>query len=399
MKRKRLLLLLALLITAVTGAWAQTIYLDFENGAKPQGWTNSGKNDCYVGTSGYDSSAPAYDGNYSFYFSSLGKYDNDYFVSPAFNFQGAGSLSFAYATPSWASDQNTLTVAYSMSSTGPWTKTSFAAKTSEGWSYAYVDLSSLNGTYYIAFISYDNYGHCTAIDNINLVVNPTYTVNLNDGAENPTTWTGKVGTGDFGKLPLQDVSEGQTVTLKYSGNREVKSITATVQAPAEGKTLAEATVGMIMGTDGKAYAAADKDNLPKGVTAAGMVAYKNGSNGLVIALTDKVSMVDWGTAGGTSGAAGQIPAITGLTWKLPSDDDWKNMFFANGGNFSSYNGLNTALVSAGGTALKEGYYWTSAEDVDNNAEAWVVSLYAGQVTPTTVEKDQAYYTVRAVLEF
>ena len=57
---------------------------------------------------------------------------------------------------------------------------------------------------------------------------PTYTVNLNDGALNPTTWTGKVGTGSFGALPLEDVSEGETVTLKYDGTREVKSITATV---------------------------------------------------------------------------------------------------------------------------------------------------------------------------
>ena len=56
---------------------------------------------------------------------------------------------------------------------------------------------------------------------------PTNTVNLNDGTKNPTTWQGKVGTGDFGNLPLQGVTEGQTVTLKYSGDREVKSITAT----------------------------------------------------------------------------------------------------------------------------------------------------------------------------
>ncbi|MBO5592446.1 MAG: hypothetical protein J5913_05735, partial [Prevotella sp.] len=68
-------------------------------------------------------------------------------------------------------------------------------------------------------------------------------------------------------------------------------------------TLAESTVGMIVGTDGKAYAAADKGNLPTGVTAAGMVAYKNGSNGLVIALADEANTMNWSTATGASGAA------------------------------------------------------------------------------------------------
>ena len=58
----------------------------------------------------------------------------------------------------------------------------------------------------------------------------TYTVSLNDGAENPTTWTAKIGTDattQFGALPLKGVTEGQTVTLQYSGDRHVKSITAT----------------------------------------------------------------------------------------------------------------------------------------------------------------------------
>jgi len=59
----------------------------------------------------------------------------------------------------------------------------------------------------------------------------TYTVNLNDGTKNPTTWTGKAGDAtQFGALPLEGVIEGQTVTLKYSGTREVKSIKATSDA-------------------------------------------------------------------------------------------------------------------------------------------------------------------------
>jgi hypothetical protein len=61
----------------------------------------------------------------------------------------------------------------------------------------------------------------------------TYTVNLNDGTKNPTTWTGKAGDAtQFSALPLEGVTEGQTVTLKYSGTREVKSIKATSDAAA-----------------------------------------------------------------------------------------------------------------------------------------------------------------------
>ena len=126
-------------------------------------------------------------------------------------------------------------------------------------------------------------------------------------------------------------------------------------------TLAESTVGMIVGTDGKAYAAADKNNLPSGVTAAGVVAYKNGSNGLVIALADEASTMDWSTANGASGAAAHTPAVSGQTWKLPSQDEWKQMFSANGGSEDSYSGLNTTITNAGGTALQEDAYWSSAE--------------------------------------
>lgn len=127
-------------------------------------------------------------------------------------------------------------------------------------------------------------------------------------------------------------------------------------------TLAESTVGMIVGTDGKAYAAADKDNLPTGgVTAAGMVAYKNGSNGLVIALADEANTMNWSTATGASGAAAHTPVVTGGTWKLPSKAEWNQMFGADAEeDIANYMSLNDALAAAGGTAFQEGgYYWSS----------------------------------------
>ena len=55
-------------------------------------------------------------------------------------------------------------------------------------------------------------------------------------------------------------------------------------------------------------------------------------------------------------------AVTGGTWMLPSQDQWKQMFKANGGNEGSYTGLNTAITTAGGTTLQGStYYWSSSE--------------------------------------
>ena len=133
-------------------------------------------------------------------------------------------------------------------------------------------------------------------------------------------------------------------------------------------TLAESTVGMVVGTDGLAYDVADKDNLPTGVTAAGVIVYKNGSNGLVIALTDEANEMDWNTANGASGAAAHTPAVEGQTWKLPSQEEWTLVKNNNSGT-----NLNTAIENAGGTAIPTlrfdpptgtmaGQYWLSTEN-------------------------------------
>ena len=179
--RNKILSLLVLLVAAVSGAWAATT-IDFEDNALPQGWTHYGNpNNLYVAGINSRGNVSACAGSYSLYIDGNGYINNDYFVSPAINFQGAGSLSFAYATKDWSGDHNDLTVAYSTSPTGPWTYTSFEYQSSNDWTTATVDLSSLNGTYYIAFISYDNYGYCTAIDNISLDV-PTSDIEVTTDA-------------------------------------------------------------------------------------------------------------------------------------------------------------------------------------------------------------------------
>lgn len=179
-----------------------------------------------------------------------------------------------------------------------------------------------------------------------------------------------------------------TYTWKYSVRPTAEPVTA--------HALSASAVGDVVGTDGLAYAADDKDFLPTGVTAAGMVAYKSGSHGLVIALADEASTMNWSTASGASGAAAHTPTVSGQTWKLPSQDEWKQMFSANGGSESYYSGLNTAITNAGGTALQEyGNYWSSTESGD---KVYFMDLSGGYAFFYTSDKDYIY-RVRACLAF
>lgn len=179
-----------------------------------------------------------------------------------------------------------------------------------------------------------------------------------------------------------------TYTWKYSVRPTADPVT--------GHALSASAVGEVVGTDGLAYAADDKDFLPTGVTAAGMVAYKSGTSGLVIALADEASTMEWSTANGASGAASHTPTVSGQTWKLPSLDEWKQMFSANGGDESYYSGLNTAITNAGGTTLEDyGWYWSSTESGD---KASFMDLRGGYAFFYTSAKD-SWCKVRACLAF
>ncbi len=162
-------------------------------------------------------------------------------------------------------------------------------------------------------------------------------------------------------------SDGRTYEAAYPGisltagyfYRSVLKMTG----HATGHAISSSAVGDVVGTDGLAYAAKDKDDLPQGVTAAGMVASKNGKSGLVIALADDNvgSGMTWNDVNGQSGVSAHKPAVEGYTWRLPSREEWNQVFEANGGSQTSGTGLNTALVNAGGAALLSGdYYWSSS---------------------------------------
>ncbi len=187
--------------------------------------------------------------------------------------------------------------------------------------------------------------------------------------------------GDKAALTINDA----TLTAK------VYNVKKTQKAAATAHELSASVVGDVVGSDGKAYAAADKDNLPTGVTAAGMVAYKSGSNGLAIALANEASKMNWSTANGASGAAAHTPTVTGQTWKLPSKDEWDNMISAAG----SYTDLRDGISSVGGTNMQsDDRYWSSTES--DSGYAWVYNFSNGKWG--NGYNDFEYY-VRACLAF
>lgn len=84
----------------------------------------------------------------------------------------------------------------------------------------------------------------------------TYTVTVKGGTEDAARWSANP----------NPAGEGQGVTVKYNGTKKVKRVTAAKKAAAhpqaEGHALTASALGEIVGSDGRAYALADKDNLP-----------------------------------------------------------------------------------------------------------------------------------------
>ena len=117
-------------------------------------------------------------------------------------------------------------------------------------------------------------------------------------------------------------------------------------------TVQMATVGDVILSDGK-FAKASSTG-----TKVAMVAYVGSDtdhgyfHGLAIAMTDdEINKADLSAAKNT--CKNKSVPFSPSEWVLPSTDQWETMFKANGGNSSSYTGLNTALQTAGGNPLKE----------------------------------------------
>ena len=135
------------------------------------------------------------------------------------------------------------------------------------------------------------------------------------------------------EIALTATVGSNTYTLTKSGfpfeNGKYYAITAkmTKLPPATGHALSASVVGDIVGSDKLAYAVEDKDNLPAGVTAVAMVAYKNGTEGLAIELKCDFRItteLDYDEAETYAGNRSKVYGIG--PWRMPSNADWQNMF-------------------------------------------------------------------------
>ena len=238
---------------------------------------------------------------------------------------------------------------------------------------------------------------------VTIAAEPTYAVTFADGVnpEPPAQpeWTAS---------PAAGVKKGQTVTVTYTGTKKVIGVKAekkAAAAAAEGHALSASAVGEIVGSDGKAYAVADKDNLPSGVTAVAMIAYvgtaSDCAHGLAIALADESDTKNYEAAGtACSGKA----AVTGGTWRLPSIKDWQYMFIGCGASDSysddpidmSYSGLASKLTTAQGDALQNAPYWSSTP-ID--VFVWDLGFDGSSTAYFSNSPKDDEYRVRAVLAF
>ncbi|UKK56707.1 DUF1566 domain-containing protein [Prevotella communis] len=197
---------------------------------------------------------------------------------------------------------------------------------------------------------------------------------------------------------LEGVKMGTEVKVKANTGYKFRKVE--VKKSDGSKRLDESTVGMIVCTNGKAYPVNMKDNLPSGVTAVGIVAYKNGKNGLVMALTDEATNMNWDTANGNNGAKAHTPAVEGYSWKVPAIGEWQYNIFT-GAGVGNLAGLSTYMTAAGGTGLQNGGYWTSTPK-NNGYYARCITIENGSINfspGSNTELKTNGYHVRAVFAF
>lgn len=177
------------------------------------------------------------------------------------------------------------------------------------------------------------------------------------------------------------------------------------------RALAEATtddIGKIAGADGNIYDTKAAAEAVATGNAVAMIAYVGSASdcthGLAIALADESGSISWSDAGNV--CSGKT-AVTGGTWRLPSNKDWQYMFIGCGSNESysepsegmkkSWSGLASKLEAAGGTVIPNRLFWSSTTNSDGEY-GWSLGLGNGiAVFYDEYEGDDTY--VRAVLAF
>jgi len=314
---KKLLFLLVLLLTAATGAWAQTetLLTTIESTAN-QTFTNGSKTFDEIATVTF-SAEVSNDGD------DWGWFSNQ------------------------ESDNQTITV----------------TAASDAYTITRVKFYSANGSAFdeeapfLAIVRHDGNNYITKVNGTSIgrwglnkievygyegAATPTaagYTVSLKDGVKDAGKWTVKAGTdGSFQSLPLKGVTAGTKVKLKYDGDRSMlKGVTAVKKAAAPAYTLLSAAatsdVGKVVCAAGHLHDA--KTAVPAGCTAVGILGkVTETGHGLILALQDAPEQ-EWNTINDWE----SVTTYASTKLKVLPDAD------ARGTNLTSYTTLGSTTVS------------------------------------------------------
>ena len=215
------------------------------------------------------------------------------------------------------------------------------------------------------------------------VTSPLYAY-MKDGVKDADKWTVKVGDGQAQALPIGGLKGdgSETVTLTYTGRLKVKGVKATSDAAA-----AEATYTLLSAATtadcGKVVCAAGhlhdaKTAVPDGCTAVGILGkVTETGHGLILALQDATAQT-WNTINGWT----SVTTYAGTTLKVLPDDA------ARGTNLTSYTALGETAVSNWAVAGDTDYQaifknlggaiddWESYV-LDNNVNAYITTGVGG----------------------
>lgn len=170
------------------------------------------------------------------------------------------------------------------------------------------------------------------------------------------------------------------------------NVSATLYDP--GVTLASATVGMVVGSNGKAYAT--NATLPSGVTKAGVVTYKSGSSGYVVALYNCGGSANSDgnryTWGNRNSGLSTIPSVSGRAWIIGTKEQYEIALT------NAWSDNMTRITNAGGRALDQ-YIdcWTNTRSTNSNDYVWCIQPVFGSKLKEALANGQFY--VRPLFAF
>ena len=216
MRKNKLLLLLALLLTAATGAWATDVYV-VGNGNSDSNWLNGVAWD--PGASG--NKMTEQNGVYSITFN-----DVDANSELLFKFAINGSWDVNYGCTSWDANELNKTLSNIDATGGANFKFGLTEK-------ADVTISfNLSEMTYMISTKGMKVGDDAAAG---------YTVSMKDGVKDADKWTVKVGEGLAQALPIGGLKGdgSETVTLQYTGRLKVKGVKATSEAGAPAANIVD----------------------------------------------------------------------------------------------------------------------------------------------------------------